>query len=91
MIYEVWCPENGTTNESAVEIEAVDPYSAAEKWAALEDECDVGIAEDERTVTVCVRKSGTSKVLEIFVTGEMLRCYSARLKVEGVERERFFS
>ena len=80
MIYEVWCPENGT--DEPIEIKSVDPYSAAEKWAALEDECDVGIAEDERTVTVCVRKSGTSKVLEIFVSGELQRVYSARLKVK---------
>jgi hypothetical protein len=80
MIYEVWCSENGT--DEPIEIEAVDPYSAAEKWAALEDECDVGIAEDERTVTVFVRKKGAGKVLEIFVSGELLRVYSARLKVK---------
>lgn len=83
MIYNVWCPARGETENESEEIEASNVYDAAEKWAELEDSADVGIADHEQTLLVCVRAMGSDIVRELFVSGEMMPIYIARLKVEG--------
>ena len=83
MIYNIWCPERGGTENESLEIVASNMYAAAEEWARQEDEADVGIADHEQTRLVRVRVGGSHIVRELFVSGEVQRVYSARLKVGG--------
>ena len=83
MIYKVWCPERGETENEAEEIESSNVYDAAEEWARQEDEADAGIADHAQTRLVRVRVGGSHIVRELFVSGELQRIYSARLKVGG--------
>ncbi len=83
MSYNVWCPELGDTENEAAEITAMNRYDAAEIWAELLDEADAEIADRGKTLLVCVRVAGSDNVCEMFVSGELKRVYSVRLKAGG--------
>lgn len=81
MQYVVWCPEIGSDQEDAEIFEADSEASAAEKWAAWEDNnnsADYWIVGGQ-TMEVGVREYGTTSVHYFSVSGANIATYSATL------------
>jgi hypothetical protein len=85
MMYRVWYPAGGETEETGTDIDAPHPYGAAERWAEQHDEGnDLEIVnQDHRDFVVKVR-SDADRVITFSVYGEAQLVYHAKAIEEGI-------
>jgi len=86
--FDVW--SNDESYETGrVEIYAIDPQEAVEKWAEINDaDSEEYAIVNGDNVTVCVAAPGSDNALRFIVTGESVPQYNARLVTQGEDARR---